>query len=75
MTDRPSAVRIFAPEHPNLARTLRAKLEKERAGLAANITDGLAQDWADYKHRAGVIKGIDAAIQLCINAESELNGD
>lgn len=71
----PSAVRFFSPDAPQLARTLRGKLEAQRRDLAAQIADGYAQDWADYKHRVGVIKGIDEAIQQCITIESDLKGD
>lgn len=70
-----SAVHYFAPEHPQIARTLRGKIEKERRDLVAQLADGFAQDWGDYKHRAGVIKGLDLALQLCIAAESDLTGD
>lgn len=69
------AVRLYAADHPVLARNLRAKLEKRRNELAVPVVEGVAQDWADYKHRIGVIKGLDEAIQQCIDVEHDLNGD
>lgn len=75
MSNQPSAVRLFAPEHPALSRTVHGKLEKRRAELSVQITDGYASDWPDYRQRVGVIKGIDEAIQFCIEAENNLNGD
>lgn len=68
-----SAVRMFVPEHPAIARTVRGKLERRRAECAEQLAAGLAQDLSDYKHRSGVIRGIDEAIQMCIDTENELN--
>lgn len=73
MTDRPSAVRLFAPEHPSLAHTVRAKLEIRRRELESQLLS--SQDWADFKQRAGAIRGIDDAIALCRDAEKDLNGE
>lgn len=70
-----SAVRFYSPEHPALAHTVRGKLEVRRAKLSAEITDGFSSDWPDYRQRVGVIKGIDEAIQCCIETENNLNGD
>lgn len=75
MTARPVAVHFFAPEHPALAHTVRAKLETQRAKLVAEVADGFASDWPDYRQRVGIIKGIDEAIQCCIETENNLNGD
>lgn len=72
MTDRPSAVRLFAPEHPALTRALSATLEARRRELAGQIADGFAQSWEDYKHRSGVIKGLDEAIAACSDLEKKL---
>lgn len=73
--ERQSAVRFFAPDHPTLANTLRAKLQKRQVELAAQISDGYASDWPDYKHRSGVIAGLTEAIRLCAETEKALNGD
>lgn len=74
-TDRPSAVRLFAPEHPSLARTLRGKLEQHRATLGEALISGYASDWGDYNKRVGVILGISTAIAFCSDAEKGLNGE
>lgn len=72
---RGTAVRLFASDSPQLARTLRGELTMRRKDLATAVADGLAMDWADYKHRCGVIRGFDEAIQACSDAEDKLSGD
>ena len=66
-----SAVRLYAPEHPSLALTVRAKLERLRAEKLANIIH--AQDWTDFQRRVGEHNALGAAIDLCAKTESELN--
>lgn len=72
MAERPTAVRLFSPEHPALPRTMRAKLEKRMAELSGQLGGGYAQDWSDYKHRAGVIAGLNEAYDICAEVEKEL---
>ena len=74
-TESPSAVRLFAFEHPSLARGLRAKLQQRQAELIGAVGTGYAQDWADYKKRIGVIEGLGEAIEACKQAENELTGE
>jgi len=68
-TQQPSAVRFFAVDHPAVAGTVRAKLEKYRRDLIEELT--VAADWGDYCRRAGRVEGIDAAIQHCIDVDLE----
>lgn len=68
--ERPSAVRFYAPDHPMLAATVRAALEKYRGQLIEELM--LAKDWGDYCERRGVVKGVDAAIQHTLNAEQAM---
>ena len=56
---------VFALDSPQEARTIRKKLEIRRAELASVISEGGAQDWADYKSRVGVLQGIDEALHVC----------
>lgn len=70
--NRPSAVRLFAPEHPALTQALRATLEARRRELAAQIADGYAQSWEDYKYRSGRVAGLDEAIAVCADLEKKL---
>lgn len=70
--ERPSAVRLYAPDHPALAITVRSQIEQQRNKLIEENGTGNAQDWGDYKSRAGVIMGLDLALQICINIESEI---
>ncbi len=69
MTD---AVRIFALDHPQVARTLRGRLMKRQADLVTQLGVGNAEDFADYKARVGVIKGLQEAVEMCEQANKEL---
>lgn len=64
--------RIVAQNHPDLARTLRARIAKRQAELAAQVSTGYATDWADYNKRTGIIAGLKEAIDLCEQAEKDL---
>lgn len=75
MTERPSAVRLYASDHPALAQTLSAKLRKACAEKIAEIGRGYASDWGDYQKRVGTIVGLEAALQLCAESEREISGE
>lgn len=66
-------VRYYTSDHPQIHRTVRGALEKRRRELVEQIASGTAQDWGDYNKRTGVIRGIDEALQICIEAETKLN--
>ena len=70
-----SAVRLFTYDHPLRSRTLRGKLEQERKNLIEVMAIGYAQDWADYKHRIGVIEGLKKAIDICAEEEKKLGAE
>lgn len=67
-----SALRLYAENHPALAGTLRVRLEARRSELIKQNGEGYSQDWSDYKHRAGVIQGLQDAIDICEQAEKDL---
>jgi hypothetical protein len=69
---RTSPVRYFVPETPQFTRNLRQKLADERTKLAEQVASGIALDFAVYKERCGVIKGIDIALKLCTEIEQDL---
>lgn len=66
-----SGFQVYALDSPQVARTIRAKLEKRQAELASAIADGSAKDWADYQRRVGVLEGIDEALRVCDDIEKE----
>jgi hypothetical protein len=68
-TQQPSAVRFFAVDHPAVAGTVRARLERYRKELVE--TGYMATDWGDFKFRAGRLRGVDDAIQHCLDVENE----
>ena len=51
--------------------TVRGKLIERQNELAAQLVKGGAEDWPDYKHRVGVINGIQEAIAICVAIERE----
>jgi hypothetical protein len=67
---QPSAVRFYAPDHPDLALTVRARLEKRRQQQIENLI--LAKDWDDHNRRVGMIRGIEEAMQIAAEAEHDL---
>lgn len=69
-TQSPSAVRFFAPDHPALAITLRARLEKWRVEALEQVLS--ATDWGDFCARKGRVQGIDDALQHSIDIEREM---
>lgn len=66
-----AGARIFALDHPQIARTLRARLEKRQIELAAQLATGNAEDYPDYRQRVGHIRGLKDAIDLCATIEAE----
>ena len=58
---------VYAMESPQATRTIRAKLVQRRSDLVEQLA--VAQDWPDYKHRVGVLQGIDEALQVCDDIE------
>jgi hypothetical protein len=72
VNDSSSAVRLYAYDHPLLARTLRAKLTEEMQKQVLALGQSYAQDWADYKWRTGIIKGLKEAIDICAAEEKNL---
>lgn len=57
---------VYAMDTPRQARTIRQRLEKERAELAALIAQPNAvKDWDDYQRRVGVLEGIDISLRVC----------
>jgi hypothetical protein len=65
------AFRTFALDTPFTARTLHAKLEKQKDDLSAQVADGWAKDWADYNRRVGVIEGLEIAMSICVDVEKQ----
>lgn len=65
------AFRTFALDQPATARTLKARILKHRQDRLTEIGEGYAQDWGDYKHRAGVIEGLLLAAGICEELEKE----
>lgn len=52
-------------------------LNEKRQVLTDNLISGSAPDYADYRHRAGIIKGIDAAKEILNETlkEIQIDGD
>lgn len=61
----PDAVQFFGMESPHVVRTLRKRLGEAINEKNIAIGSGIASDYADYRHRAGEISGLRAAIAIC----------
>ncbi len=70
--ERPTAVRFYAPDHPALAVTVRARIEQRKKELIDQLM--FASDWADYNRRAGLVRGMDDALIMIEEVEKELSG-
>ena len=70
MTQRPSAVAFFPGDHPQLATKVRTQLERKKANQVAQLVQATVDD---LRFRQGVIVGLDIALDLCEQAEKELN--
>ena len=68
----PSAIRLYVPDHPELLLTVQRRLQKMHDELASQVSDGYAADWADYKHRIGMLRGLSLAIDMCRQQFEEL---
>lgn len=66
------ALRLYAEDHPALARKLRAKLEQLVQEQGGHLIRGKASDFADYRNRTGFIAGLMTAIDMCEQTEKEL---
>ena len=71
MTQRPSAVAFFPGDHPQLATNVRTQLERSKAKQIQGLVH--AVDLEGLNFRKGVIAGLDIALDLCEQAEKELN--
>ena len=68
--ESPSAVRLFAADHPALVNTVRQRVTALRAKLISECVSA-AEDWPDYKQRRGVIIGLEHALRICEEADKE----
>ena len=68
--ESPSAVRLFAADHPALTNTVRQRVTALRAKLISECV-GAAQDWPDFTQRRGVIIGLEHALRICDQADKE----
>ena len=70
VSETPSAVRLFAADHPALTNTVRQRVTALRAKLISECV-GAAQDWPDFTQRRGVIIGLEHALRICEEADKE----
>ncbi len=67
-----SSVTIFPLDHPRMARNLAGRLEQRRLELMAQLAQGNAEDWPDYKERVGTIRGLQNAIDIAAALEKDM---
>lgn len=59
------AVQFFGMESPHVVRTLRKRLVEAIDQKSEALTNGVASDFADYRHRTGELGGLRIAIAIC----------
>ena len=72
MADRPNAVRLHVPDMPELPRTLRQMLAKERSAVLESLA---TCDVGVFQKRQGMIEGFTAAIGMCEQLEKRISGE
>ena len=66
------AFNVYGLDSPQVARTIRQRLEKVRSVRAEIIASpGAVQSWDDYQRRVGVLEGIDEALRVCDDIDKE----
>lgn len=55
---------FFHVESPYVWRNIRERLAARKEELGKDIAAGAASDWEDYRHRCGVLTGLDEALYL-----------
>jgi hypothetical protein len=69
---RASAVSFYPTEHPALNLTVKSRLGAILREEQENLALGVAADWADYRYRCGVMRGLSTAIDLCDEVLKEM---
>lgn len=62
-----SGFNLYALDHPHSVRTIRQKLREIRDERLQYLAS--ASDWGDYRHRVGLLEGIDEALRVCDDVE------
>lgn len=62
-------VSYYATEHPYILRTLMMKIMERRGELLNQLQ--LAQDWGDFRHRSGMLDGLQAVVHLIEDMDKE----
>lgn len=67
-----SGFNVYALDSPQVARTIRRRIEQERAEYAVLLSQpNIVKDWDDYQRRIGLIEGLDIALRTCEEVERE----
>ena len=70
---RASAVTFYPLDHPALNLTVKSRLMELLSNARVDLGSGLAQDWADYRYRCGLIAGLQAGIDFCDQMIEEMD--
>ncbi len=65
------AFTMFALDQNRTPKTIRKRLTERQDELARMLAGGYAVDWADYRHRVGLILGLQEAIDICAEIEKQ----
>lgn len=76
MTDEQAAapVRFYIDDDARLPKTVKSGLLQLLRVTGEQVAGGYPQDWGAYRQQVGYIKGLEAAIGLCEEADEEFRG-
>lgn len=69
----PQPVRFYVDDDQRLPKTVESQLKLLLTKQIDMAAGGYPQDWGQYKEAVGVVKGLTTAIQVCQEANKELN--
>ena len=72
--DKTAPVRFYADDDARLPNTVASQLKLQLRKSVELVAGGYPADWGQYRQQVGFIKGLEAAIETCIEAEKEFTG-
>jgi hypothetical protein len=70
---RASAVSFYPTDHPALNITVKSRMVALLREKQEDLASGLANDWADYRYRCGIMNGLSTAIAMCDEVIREMS--
>lgn len=65
-------VRLFVPDHPEMARTLAGRLREEEKRALEALSSGHIDNFPEYREKIGYIRALRVALAECEDIERNL---